>query len=148
MIQHIWWGATTRRDRVLFMCVFIFCSVQVPHTTFAMLNNLLTIVSRIKASKKGSLTLFDGEPTLWEGQILPFSLCISLDFVVFKYQALFGDFGLDLWSRTIWTIRTLWSWTIHNPERIFKVKYAPGPYLKCILLQEHVYYMLLEQYAF
>ena len=52
--------------------------------------------------------------------------------------------------RTIWslTIRTLWSWTIHNLEEFSKSKYAPGSYLKCTLLQEHVCSMLLEHYAF
>ena len=80
-----------------------------------------------------------------------------------------------IWS---WTIRTLWSWTINNLEEYSKsymlldntnqhcsrsmfaicswsmyafqilFKYAPGPYLKSTLLQEHVCYMLLEQYAF
>ena len=33
-------------------------------------------------------------------------------------------------------------------ERIFLVKYTPGPYLKFTLLQEQVYHMVLEQYAF
>ena len=43
---------------------------------------------------------------------------------------LFVDFGLGLWS-----------WTINNLK---EVKYAPGPYLKGTLLQEHVWYMLPE----
>ena len=53
----------------------------------------------------------------------------------------FGDFGLDLWSRTIWswTIRTLWFWTINNLEKYSKFKWsrtifekhtAPGAYRK------------------
>ena len=44
---------------------------------------------------------------------------------------LFGDFGLDLWARLV----------------LDQVNYAPGPYLKCTLLQEHVCYVLLEQYG-
>ena len=64
---------------------------------------------------------------------------------------LFSDFGLDLWSRAIWswTIGTLWSWTIHNSKEFSKSHMLQDhTYLKCTLLQEHVCYMLLEQYAF
>ena len=55
-----------------------------------------------------------------------------------------GNFGLDLWSRALGLygprLFVIWSF--------FEVKYAPGPYLKCTQLKEHVCYMLLEQYIF
>ena len=53
-------------------------------------------------------------------------------------NTLFGDFGLDLWSRTN---RASWYWSMHNLKEFSRSNnYAPGPYLKCTLLQEHVCY--------
>ena len=57
-------------------------------------------------------------------------------------RPLFGDFGLDLWSRTrtiwSWTINVIWSWSINiiwswtiNDLKEFSKSNAPGPYLKC-----------------
>ena len=69
----------------------------------------------------------------------------QIRFTFISRSMLFCDFVLDLWSRTI---RTLWSWTIHNLKEFFLRWYAPGSYLKCTLLQEYVCYVVLEQYAF
>ena len=56
---------------------------------------------------------------------------------------LFWDFGFDLWSRIIWSW-TIRSRTIYNLEEYCKLTYAPGPYLKSILLQEYIENMLLD----
>ena len=48
----------------------------------------------------------------------------------------------------IWPLLMIWSWSINNLKEFYKLKYAPGPYLKCTLLQKNVCYMLLKQCAF
>ena len=47
-------------------------------------------------------------------------------------------------------IRTLWSWTIHNPKEFFQVKYAPEPHniFKMHTAPGACLLLLLEQYAF